>query len=65
MQHLRAVAVFAAFEAGEAGLTDVLDTLRASVGVQMARLDSLDLALATERALEAAIGGPVLPGGSS
>ncbi len=60
-----AVAVFAAFEAGEAGLTDVLDTLRASVGVQMARLDSLDLALATERALEAAIGGPVLPGGSS
>jgi cobalt-zinc-cadmium efflux system outer membrane protein len=60
-----AVAMFAAFEAGEAGLTDVLDALRASVGVQMARLDSLDLALLAERELEAAIGRPIVPGGSS
>jgi len=60
-----AFAVFAAFEAGEASLTDVLDSLRASVGVQMARLESLDLALAAERELEAAIGRPILGGGSS
>jgi outer membrane protein TolC len=60
-----AVAVFAAFEAGEASLTDVLDVLRASVGVQMARLESLDLALAAERELEAAIGRPIVLGGSS
>ena len=60
-----AAAVFAAFEAGEARLTDVLDALRASVGVQMARLESLDLALLAERELEAAIGRPIIPGGSS
>jgi len=60
-----AVAVFAAFEAGEASLTDVLDALRASVGVQMARLDSLDQALLAERELEAAIGRPIVPGGNS
>ena len=60
-----AAAAFAAFEAGEASLTDVLDSLRASVSVQMARLDSLDRALAAERELEAAIGRPILPGGSS
>ena len=60
-----AAAVFAAFEAGEASLTDVLDSLRASVGVQMARLESLDRALAAERELEAAIGRPLTPGGSS
>jgi len=60
-----AAAAFAAFEAGEASLTDVLDSLRASVSVQMARLDSLDRALAAERELESAIGRPVLPGGIS
>jgi len=58
-------AVFAAFEAGEASLTDVLDSLRATVDVQMARLETLALALAAERELEAATGRPVLPGGSS
>ena len=60
-----AVASFAAFEAGEASLTDVLDSLRATVEVQLARLDSLDQALAAERELEEAIGRPILPGGSS
>jgi cobalt-zinc-cadmium efflux system outer membrane protein len=60
-----AIATFAAFEAGEASLTDVLDALRASVDVQLARLESLDQALAAERELEAAIGRPILPGGSS
>jgi len=60
-----AAAVFAAFEAGEATLTDVLDSLRASVGVQMARIESLDQALAAERELEAAIGRPIFLGGNS
>jgi len=60
-----AIATFAAFEAGEASLTDVLDALRASVDVKLARLESLDQALAAERELEAAIGRPILPGGSS
>ena len=62
---LSLIATFAAFEAGEASLTDVLDALRASVDVQLARLESLDQALAAERELEAAIGRPILPGGSS
>jgi len=60
-----AAAVFAAFEAGEASLTDVLDSLRASVAVQMARIESLDRALAAERELEAAIGRPIFLGGNS
>jgi cobalt-zinc-cadmium efflux system outer membrane protein len=58
-------AVLAAFEAGEASLTDVLDTLRATVDVEMARLASLARALAAERELEEALGRPILPGGSS
>lgn len=58
-----AVAVFAAFEAGEAGLTDVLDALRSTVDVQLARLETLDRALAAQRELETALGRPVLSGG--
>jgi cobalt-zinc-cadmium efflux system outer membrane protein len=57
--------VTAAFEAGEASLTDVLDTLRTTVEAQLARLDSLAAALAAERQLEAALGRPILPGGIS
>lgn len=57
--------VLAAFEAGEADLTDVLDLLRTTVDVQLARLDSLAAALAAGRELEAALGRPLLPGGSS
>lgn len=60
-----AVAVFAAFEAGEADLTDVLDVHRSTVDLQLARLETLNAALAAERELEAAIGRPILPGGSS
>lgn len=60
-----AAAVFAAFEAGEAGLTDVLDAHRSTVELRLARLDSLSVALTAERELEAALGRPVLPGGSS
>jgi cobalt-zinc-cadmium efflux system outer membrane protein len=59
------VSVLAAFEAGEASLTDVLDSLRTTVDVRIARIETLAGALAAERKLEAAIGRPILPGGSS
>jgi cobalt-zinc-cadmium efflux system outer membrane protein len=58
-------AVFAAFEAGEATLTDVLDTWRATVDVQMARLETMARALSAERELEAALGRPISAGGKS
>jgi len=58
-------AMLAAFEAGEASLTDVLDALRVTVDVRMARLETLARALAAERELEAALGRAVPPGGSS
>ena len=58
-------AVFAAFEAGEASLTDVLDTWRATVDVQMARIETMARALSAERELEAALGRPIGAGGSS
>jgi cobalt-zinc-cadmium efflux system outer membrane protein len=57
--------VFAAFEAGEASLTDVLDSLRATIAVQMARLETFAGALAAEHQLEAALGRPILQGGTS
>ena len=57
--------LLAAFTAGEADLTDVLDSLRTTVDVQLARLDSIAAALAAGRELEAAQGRPILPGGSS
>jgi len=57
--------LMAAFIAGEASLTDVLDSLRTTVDVRLARLDTLAAALTAERLLEAAIGHPILPGGSS
>jgi len=58
-------AVFAAFEAGEATLTDVLDTWRATVDVQMARLETMARALSAERELEAALGRPIGAGEES
>lgn len=57
--------VLAAFEAGEASLTDVLDSLRTTFDVRIARLEILAGALAAQRELEAAVGRPILPGGSS
>ncbi len=60
-----AVAVLAAFEAGEADLTDVLDAHRSTVDLRLARLETLSVALTAERELEAAMGHPILPGGSS
>jgi cobalt-zinc-cadmium efflux system outer membrane protein len=58
-------AVFAAFEVGETDLIDVLDTMRTAVAVQLARIETLQLALAAERQLEAALGRPMSPGGQS
>jgi cobalt-zinc-cadmium efflux system outer membrane protein len=57
--------LMAAFTAGEASLTDVLDSLRTTIDVRLARLDTLAAALTAERLLEAAIGHPILSGGSS
>jgi len=57
--------MLAVFEAGEASLTDVLDALRATVDVRMARIETLAHALAAERELESALGRPILSGGSS
>ena len=57
--------VFAAFEAGEASLTDVLDAWRATVDARLARLETLAHTLAAEREFEAAIGRPVLSGDGS
>lgn len=58
-------AVFAAFEAGEASLTDMLDALRATVGVELARLETLARALHAQLELEAALGRPILSGENS
>lgn len=57
--------VLAAFEAGEASLTDVLDTVRATVDARLARIETLAATLAAGRQLEAVLGGPALSGGSS
>jgi len=57
--------MLAVFEAGEASVTDVLDTLRATVDVRVARIDVLARALAAERELESALGRPILSGGNS
>ncbi len=57
--------MLAVFEAGEASLTDVLDALRATVDVRMARIEALARALVAERELESALGRPLLSGGSS
>jgi len=57
--------MLAVFEAGEASVTDVLDTLRATVDVRVARIDILARALAAERELESALGRPILSGGNS
>ena len=57
--------MLAAFEAGEASLTDVLDALRATLDVRLVRLETFARALAAERDLEAALGRPVIFGGKS
>lgn len=57
--------ILAAFEAGEAGLTDVLDALQATVEVELARLETLNQALQAQRELEAALGRSLTDGESS
>ncbi|HYH45218.1 MAG TPA: TolC family protein [Thermoanaerobaculia bacterium] len=46
----------AAYQVGESGLTDLLDTLRAALGTRLTTLEIREAALAAQRDLEAAIG---------
>lgn len=57
--------VRAAFDAGEASLTDLLDALRTTTEVRLTRLETLAAALEAQRELEAAMGAPLIPGGAS
>lgn len=52
-------AATAAFRAGEASLTDLLDSLRAAMAARLAEIDLRDQALAAHRELEAALGRPL------
>ena len=54
----------AAFEAGEANVTDLNDSLRAAFHADLQALDLRGEALAAERALEAATGRSLTPGGA-
>ncbi len=49
----------AAYQLGESGLTDLLDTLRAALAARMTVLEVREAALAAQRDLEAAIGRPL------
>lgn len=49
----------AAYQLGESGLTDFLDTLRAALAAQIAALEIREAALTTQRELEAATGRPL------
>ena len=54
----------AAFEAGEADVTDLNDALRAAFNADLLALELRGEALAAERAFEAALGRPLATGGS-
>lgn len=56
-------AATAAFRAGEASLTDLLDSLRAATGARMSEIDLRSQALEAHRELEAALGRPLTGGG--
>jgi Outer membrane efflux protein len=56
-------AATAAFRAGEASLTDLLDTLRAAMDARLSEIDLRGRALETHRELEAALGRPLAGGG--
>jgi outer membrane protein TolC len=56
-------AATAAFRAGEASLTDLLDSLRAASGARIAEIDLRGQALEAHRELEAALGRPLMAGG--
>jgi cobalt-zinc-cadmium efflux system outer membrane protein len=49
----------AAYQLGESGLTDFLDTLRAALAARIAALEMREAALTTQRELEAATGRPL------
>jgi outer membrane protein TolC len=56
-------AATAAFRAGEASLTDLLDSLRAAMAARVAEIDLRGKALEAHRELEAALGRPLTGGG--
>lgn len=56
-------AATAAFRAGEASLTDLLDSLRAALGARLGEIDLRRQALEAHRELEAALGRPLVGGG--
>jgi len=58
-------AATAAFRAGEAGLTDLLDALRSAFAARLMEIDARARALEAHRDLEAAIGKPLPKGGRS
>lgn len=57
------VAAMAAYRAGEASLTDLLDSLRAAVAARQSEIEAREQALEAHRDLEAALGQPLLGGG--
>ncbi len=56
-------AATAAYRAGEASLTDLLDSLRAAMAVRLADIDLRGKALEAHRELEAVLGRPLTGGG--
>jgi outer membrane protein TolC len=56
-------AATAAYRAGESSLTDLLDSLRATLATRMAEIDLRERALRAHRDLEAALGRPLVGGG--
>ncbi len=56
-------AATAAFRAGEASLTDLLDSLRAAMAARLGEMDLRGQALHAHRELEAALGRPLVGGG--
>jgi outer membrane protein TolC len=56
-------AATAAFRAGEASLTDLLDSVRAAIGARLGEIDLRGQALEAHRDLEAALGRPLGGGG--
>jgi len=56
-------AVTVSYQAGESGLTDLLETLRAAFAARLRAIDARDRALAAHRDLEEALGRPLPDGG--
>ena len=56
-------AATAAFRAGEASLTDLLDSLRAAMEARLREIDLRGQALAAHRELESALGAALVGGG--